>query len=326
MAPNTLQLGPGRPLILLGPQRPEPNLQEAIETLPGSGPIVTLTAGWRHDEGDHAALHGHIGDGAVSLPLYRWFDEILREEPELAAAYKERQAQLKRLKLLHRIRQHPALDGVKRLLALADDDKDLVRPQLLWALEDVRRIDDQLIRQSDAIRRAHPHVLQPWTHPRVAPRHREAVSMIREARGVCIAGGHVAVLRNRIDFFGLGAALSQAKSMVAWSAGAMVLTRRIVLFYDDPPEGSSHAELLDEGLGLLDRCVLLPHARRRLRLDDASRISLLATRFAPHTCIALENGAWLDRVGKRWVNRGTPGTASVLGFNGQVTPLEETSP
>lgn len=323
MPASSLQLGPRRPLLLLGPQRPVPNITEALATLPGEGPVVTITAGWRHDEADHAALHEAVGAGAVSLPLYAWFDEVMREEPELAAAYKSRQAQLKHLKRLHRMRQHPALDAVKKLLDQADRETHLVRPQLLWALEDVRRIDEQLIRQANAIREAHRSVARTWEHPRVAARRQEAIAVIRDARAVCIAGGHVAVLRNRLRFFGMPEVIRQSRAVVAWSAGAMVLTSKIVLFYDDPPEGSSHAEVLDDGFGFVEDCVLLPHAARRLRIHEPPRVSLLATRFSPSACIGMENGAWLDRAGGRWINRGKPGAATLLGLNGSVAELDE---
>ena len=69
--------------------------------------------------------------------------------------------------------------------------------------------------------------------------------------------------------------------MIAWSAGAMALTERVLLFHDRTPHGPSHAEFLDERAGLAARRVLLPHARRRLRIDDPARMAELAVR-APH--------------------------------------------
>ena len=38
--------------ILLGPQTPKSNLTMAIEALTTSGPIVSITAGWRDSEGE----------------------------------------------------------------------------------------------------------------------------------------------------------------------------------------------------------------------------------------------------------------------------------
>ena len=41
--------------------------------------------------------------------------------------------------------------------------------------------------------------------------------------------------------------------------------------------------------------VALPDARRRLRLDDALRVGLLARRFAPAVCLGLDDGACAAR-------------------------------
>ena len=62
-----------------------------------------------------------------------------------------------------------------------------------------------------------------------------------------IAGGHVASLLNRLKLFDV-LGLAAGKPIFAWSAGAMVLTDRIVLFHDYPPYGSDIAQVLDAGL------------------------------------------------------------------------------
>src|SRR5690606_41913723 len=59
---------------------------------------------------------------------------------------------------------------------------------------------------------------------------------------VVITGGNVAILINRLRLFGLGNML-KAKNVVAWSAGAMALCDRIVLFHDNPPQGRRNPEV-----------------------------------------------------------------------------------
>ena len=66
--------------------------------------------------------------------------------------------------------------------------------------------------------------------------------------------------------------------------------------------------------------VLLPHARQRLRLDNADRVALLAQRMGTD-CIGLENGAWLARDGDEWVNRADADTAVRLHEDGRVECL-----
>jgi hypothetical protein len=74
----------------------------------------------------------------------------------------------------------------------------------------------------------------------------------------------------------------------------MALTARVVLFGDLAAQGPSHSEVYEEGLGLIDGLVLLPHARRRLRTDDLGRMSVLARRFAPASCLVLDDGVRVD--------------------------------
>ena len=61
----------------------------------------------------------------------------------------------------------------------------------------------------------------------------------------------------------------------------MALTDRVLLFHDRAANGPSHAEFADVGLGWIPGAVLLPHARRRLRVDDPARMAELAVRARP---------------------------------------------
>jgi hypothetical protein len=106
--------------------------------------------------------------------------------------------------------------------------------------------------------------------------------------------------------------------VIAWSAGAMALTDRIVLFHDRAPQGPGHPEVWGSGLSVVRDVVLLPHARARLLLDDTPRMAVLARRFAPARCVLLESGTRLELgADLRW----PPGTR-ILGEDGHVTALE----
>jgi peptidase E len=124
--------------------------------------------------------------------------------------------------------------------------------------------------------------------------------LLANVDALAIAGGHVAVLANRLRLFDV-LALSGERPVIAWSAGAMACAERIVLFHDHPPFGSGHAQVLDQGLGLAEGLVFLPHARRRLDLGNAERVGMLARRMAPRAAIVLEDGAALTwRLGAGW--------------------------
>jgi hypothetical protein len=70
----------------------------------------------------------------------------------------------------------------------------------------------------------------------------------------------------------------------------MALTTRVVLFHDFGPHGWHEAEVYDRGLGRVPGVIALPHARRRLRLDDRARSAVLARRFAEHRLLLLDDG------------------------------------
>jgi hypothetical protein len=123
--------------------------------------------------------------------------------------------------------------------------------------------------------------------------------MLREAELLCIAGGHVAVLLRRLRLFGV-LDLLDAQPIIAWSAGAMVVSQRIVLFHHNPPQGLGSVEVHDLGLGVCSSVVPLPHAERRLALDDRERMALFARRFAPDLCVTMPPGSRLDWDGERW--------------------------
>ena len=126
---------------------------------------------------------------------------------------------------------------------------------------------------------------------------------------MAIAGGHVAVLLNRMRLFDL-APLLAGKLVVAWSAGAMAVSERIVLFHDSPPQGPGNPEVFDAGLGLCTGVLPLPHADRRLRLEDPVRVDLFARRFSPSICAILDPGARWDWDGTGWT--AGPGTRRLL--------------
>jgi hypothetical protein len=136
--------------------------------------------------------------------------------------------------------------------------------------------------------------------------------VLSEVDCLVVAGGHVDTLLWVLELFRVAANLPG--QVVAWSAGAMALTSRIVLFHDRVAHGPAQSEVLAPGLGVLDGVVLLPHARRRLRTDDPVRMSVLARRFAPAACVVLDDGMTLD-FGR---DSALPGNARVVSADGRI--------
>jgi peptidase E len=122
---------------------------------------------------------------------------------------------------------------------------------------------------------------------------------------LCIAGGHVAILLNRMRLFTI-LDLLREQPIIAWSAGAMAISERVVVFHDRPPQGAGAAEVLEAGLGACAGVVPLPHAEKRLDLADSARVALFARRFAPSLCVALDPRTRIDWQEQRW--KGQTGT------------------
>jgi hypothetical protein len=306
-------------VTLLGPQRLRPTLGAALESLGLDGPIATVTAGWQERESDDRELHEHLGGRSTNLRLYQRTEEVFRRDADLAAAHHERQAVLRRMQDVYATRLDYLMEAARVFLA-RPSDRDLVDAEAEDCIASVRALDARHLQRVAAV---HAEFATRWT-PLERPAVRDQRLRLAEALAACdavaIAGGHVAVLLNRLRLFDV-AGLLGGKPVVAWSAGAMALCERIVLFHDHPAFGDGNAEVLEHGLGLCRGVVPLPHARRRLHLDDTLRVGLMARRFAPAVCVAMDDGARLDVVDGRACGPADPGAAA-LGPDGRVAPLE----
>ena len=280
-------------LVLLGPQRLNPTVGRVLDDLDLPGPVATVTAGWQEREAEVEELAEALGEAVVNLRLYERAEATFDADAELAAAYRRRQEQLRRLQQVYRLRLDPTLAAARLMLAF-EGESWLVGPERKRAIAAVRRLDNQHLGR---IRRVHADFeaeIEPLERPAVRRQRAELAELLSGVGTLAIAGGHVAVLLNRLRLFGI-LELAAGLPVIAWSAGAMALGERIVLFHDHPPQGAGNAEILEHGLGLMDDVVPLPHARRRLDLADRQRISLFARRFAPARCVALDDGSRLVR-------------------------------
>jgi peptidase E len=277
--------------IMLGPQTPQSHLGEVIRALGVDGPIVTITAGWRDSEGEIDELQAEIESPLEDLGIYHRAEEIFAREPQLHVLHRERQDQLLELQRLYRLRLHPTLAAARTLLRTSGQPA-LLRLEQRAAISQVRALDRHHVRRIDAIHREFDQRRAALQLP-VATTHRDDVQQrVATAGLVLIAGGHVAVLLNRIRLFRLGELLAQ-RPLIAWSAGAMVLAERIVLFHDDAPQGRRDAEVLDAGLGIVQGLIPLPHAKSRLDWSSRSRMALFSRRFAPALSCTLDNGSMI---------------------------------
>jgi len=307
--------------ILLGPQR-RPTLDAVVRSLDLAGPFATVTAGWQEREPDDGELSTILGGRVVKLELYRRWLDVQERDPEYAAAERALQAMAAELQELYLLRLDYALQAAYALQRRAQADQlggtltERIAEPVAEAVTAVRELDAAHLAHLNEVRRAFYARLQPHDRPVIAE-HRAAVAgLLGEAAALVMAGGHVGVLADVLHLFNVAAALRSP--VIAWSAGAMALADRIVLFGDRSPHGPGHAEVYGSGLSIASEVVLLPHARARLLLDDTPRMAVFAQRFAPARCVPLEAGTRVEFSG----DGGLPPGTRVLAEDGHVTSLE----
>ena len=326
-------------VVLLGPQR-RPTVDAVARSLALDGPVATITAGWQEREPDDDELSRLLDGRDINLGLYRRWLDVLDRDGEYAAAERRLQAVLAELQDLYLLRLDHALQAVYALRRReASPAAEAAEAEAVAA---VRDLDTAHLRRVNEARGEFFTGLAPHGRPVIAG-HRAAVTgMLGGAAALVIAGGHVGVLADVLHLFNVAPAADAAAvttgpgwPVIAWSAGAMALASRIVLFHDRAPQGPGHPEVYGSGLSMVRGVVLLPHARARLLLGDTARMAVLASRFAPARCVLLERGTRLD-IGPAAERSGGgpcpaekaaggapwPPGARVLGMDGRVATLE----
>ncbi len=301
-----------RTVTLLGPQR-RPSLQHVVRDLDPHAPVVTVTAGWLEREDEDAELQDLLGGRAVNLGLHgRWLD-VHAQDREFAHAERDHDAALAELRSIYLSQLDHAL-----LAAYAVGHARETRPRLSEAafgdaIDVIRLVDHQHLTR---IRDAHQAFYAAWRpeeRPAIAHHREEVRKVLTQAQVVVVAGGHVGELVRVLHLFHVEPHLPQV--VIAWSAGAMALSERLVLFHDFVAHGVAQTEVFGEGLGVVRGLVPLPHMRRRLRTDDQVRMSVLARRFAPARCVVLDDGIRLPLTADGL----PPPEARLLTDDGQVT-------
>lgn len=298
-------------ITILGPQRLQPTIaaHAAAAGLPPL-PVALITAGWQEREGEDEELRAELPPNAVNLRLYARWEQVLEADPEYFSLHRARQDRLRRLQQLYRVRLASAMASARAMHEATGPD-DLVGPEREQALAAVRELDAHHLRRLTEVAQAFEGDVGPGERDAIAAHRAELRGLLDGCSAVVLAGGHVMVLLNRLEIFGLQDLL-RGRRIFAWSAGAMALSDRVVLFHDRPPQGRGDAEVLAPGLGLAPGLVVLPHARHRLRLGDRGRVALMARRFAPDACVPLDEGDSLE------VDGGTLAPARRLALDGSV--------
>ena len=303
--------------VLLGPQRFRTTVGAVIRTVAPEGTVATVTAGWQDRESDTRELDATLEGRGRHLNLYGRLGDVLDSDQRFAGAALAYRDAVDDLAGIYSFRLQRALDSVYTV------QRRTVRPDLAaLALADgvrvVQSIDQWYL---DAVDQLHGELqtAAPAQDSEPIQRHRaEVAEAVAEASVIAIAGGHVGQLLRCLKLFQVN--LTPQQPVVAWSAGAMSLTERVVLYHDRGPSGVVGSEIWDRGLGRAPRIVAMPHARRRLQMDDPMRLRVLARRFDDARCLLLDDGArvMLGPDGE------LPAGARVIGDDGIVHSVGET--
>ncbi|MDB4936690.1 MAG: hypothetical protein JWP87_3662 [Labilithrix sp.] len=272
-------------IVLLGAQRYDPTLGDAIKELGVTGKIATITAGWQEREDDDEDLKEHLQGRAINLALHARGEDVFRKDKELLSAHRERQTLLRHRQDFYRVRLEHALDAQHVIDQRAAPD-DILEDEARTSIDAIRNIDALHLDRCTRDRREFDARYRPLERPAIAEHRAQLAAILDDCEAIAISGGHVASLLNRLRLFGI-ADFAHGKTIFAWCAGAMAISERVVLFHDSPPQGPGAAEVLDAGLGFVGDVVVLPQPEFRLRLGDRARLKVMVRRFAPATCIAM---------------------------------------
>lgn len=306
------------PVVFLGPQRRNPNVRAVLSEFVAdtdARPIALVTSGWEEREAEDQELQQHLDRPTHNLSLHQRALSVFDHDAELLTKVQAMHDELTELQRLYRSQLRHLLAAMRDLLA-REGNHELLAEHRATAIENLRNLDQHHVEHTQRIRTRARDELEVATRPILAPHRAEIADALQDTSALCIAGGHVGVLYNRLWLFDVLDLVPADLPILAWSAGAMVLSRQIVLFHDDPPEGRGRAEVLGPGFNLVDGILPFPHAKHRLKLEDSLRVQLIAQRFGDCTCLAMNDGARLDWDG---TTAAATGSAQTLETTGTVT-------
>ncbi len=277
--------------FLLGPQRFLTTAGTIVQSVAPEGSVATVTAGWQDRETADDELDEVMGGRSRNLRLYERLTDVLETDDHFAEHALAHRDAMDELAGIYSLRLQRSLDSVYAVARRAARE-DIAEAAFTDAVRDVRDIDAWYLRTVDQLYGELEAVASPADSEQVGRHRDEVAEVLRDAAVIAVAGGHVGILIRCLRLF--DAVPARETPVVAWSAGAMALTERVVLYNDLGPQGVQGAELWDRGAGRVRDVVAMPHARRRLRMDDPVHTRVFVHRFAPATCLLLDDGTTVE--------------------------------
>lgn len=287
-----------------------------MRSLDTEGPVAVINAGWEEREDELTELDHALDSRARNLRLFHRLNDVLDKDATFAAAASRFRIRHDELTGLYRTRLDHVKDEVYAVAALvpthpAGAHHTAAYRGLLDSVENVRRTDEWYLRELGRLYVTLGEEGKTESSGMIGWHRGEVEAALSGCAAMVLPGGNIRTLMSAVRLFAV--TIPDQLPVIAWSAGAMALTDRIVLFHDFGSSGARETELFDYGLGRVKSVVVFPHARRRLRMDDPNRLAILAQRFHDAECVVLDDGTLLDiRDGVR------PPSARVIGTDGLV--------
>lgn len=304
-----------RNLILLGPQPGYQSLKRVLGKLPFRPPVALITAGWETEEEQDHEIHTVVGVPTINLNLFARTEVLFRDDPELIQLLQARQDELRHLRDVYNARLRHQCKAARQLFQREETLIDLTAEKES-AIAMIRQLDQQHYEHAGRIIDHYEHRLQTHSRPLVAQHREELRNLLQSCGLLLIAGGHVAILLNRLRIFGI-LELTPEIPIIAWSGGAMALSERIVFFHDSLPQGFNDAEVLRPGAGLYGNVLPLPDGWNRLNVQDPTRVQMFARRFQGYQTVVLDEHTVLQRHENSWRDY-TEGGTRRLGEHGEI--------
>lgn len=317
--------GPVPRAVVLGPQPGRISLGPGLEALDlPSGPVAAITVGWRESEPVLKEVErelGQCGREAVPLHIGERVGRVFERDAPLAEAHRALQEGLLAEERLYGARLRRAVETAREVVRLSVAERYRA-PYAEQAWEAIVAADRFHVERHAELWQEFREAVGLHERPAVREEKEAIERLLSGAAAVVLTGGHVAVIRNRLLFLGLADALARLP-VLGWSAGAMVLTPRVVLFHDRLPGGSARPQILGDGLSLLPGVALFPDARVRLDLDDRQSLSELSGRVAPDRAVLLDPGDLIRWDGGSW---SAPDGIRLLARDGEVETVSSFVP
>ena len=186
-------------VVLLGAQRFDPTLNDAITDFAVKGKIATITAGWQERETDDADLVEHLDGNCVNLRLHARAEEVFKADRELHEAHRARQALLRQRQDFYRIRLEHALDA-EHVISQRSAPDAMLEEEERASIDAIREIDARHLDRCERDRRAFDEAIRPLERPAIQKQREELAAIVeRDGRYLLVEAPYTSPLPSLND-------------------------------------------------------------------------------------------------------------------------------